>query len=210
VSVWFETLPAELQFDHLLRLVKAEVAENLPLLERLQQLRRSGNSGQWSAEQDPSLTQVVRVDDAHRVWMGSLEITELLRQQMLGDLYSAAAAQFSVPGSGALSSPLGGMEGRSGFWFEVNAELTIYGATDPSAQVTVGGHPIQLRPDGTFSYRFSLPDGEYHLPAVANSADGIDSRSAELNFSRRTQYRGEVGQHPQDPNLRKPLPENVA
>src|SRR5688572_31722682 len=32
------------------------------------------------------------------------------------------------------------------------------------ATVTIGGRPIRLRPDGSFSYRFSLPDGEYELP----------------------------------------------
>ena len=53
-----------------------------------------------------------------------------------------------------------------------------------------------LRPDGTFSYRFSLPDGRYELPAVATSADGTDSRSAGLEFSRSTEYRGDVGNHP--------------
>ena len=51
------------------------------------------------------------------------------------------------------------MERAKGFWFNVNAELIIYGATEPTARVTLGGHEIKLRPDGTFSYRFSLPDG---------------------------------------------------
>jgi hypothetical protein len=102
------------------------------------------------------------------------------------------------------------MERKKGFWFNVNAELIIYGATEPSAEVTIGGRVIKLRPDGTFSYRFSLPDGQYRLPAIATSADRTDSRSADLKFSRDTQYRGEVGQHPQDPKLKRPLVENVA
>ncbi len=59
-----------------------------------------------------------------------------------------------------------------GFWFNVNAELIIYGATEPNAKVTLGGHEIKLRSDGTFSFRFALPDGKYDLPAVAVSADG--------------------------------------
>jgi hypothetical protein len=96
------------------------------------------------------------------------------------------------------------------FWFNVNAELIIYGATEPGAKVTLGGQEIKLRPDGTFSYRFSLPDGKYELPAVAVSTDGTDARAADLKFSRQTEYLGEVGAHPQDPSLKPPLPDNLS
>jgi hypothetical protein len=96
------------------------------------------------------------------------------------------------------------------FWFNVNAELIVYGATEPGAKVTLGGHEIKLRPDGTFSYRFALPDGQYDLPAVAVSADGTDGRAADLKFSRETQYLGEVGAHPQDPSLKAPLPDSLS
>jgi hypothetical protein len=106
-------------------------------------------------------------------------------------------------GPSSVSSPYGGEE-RKGFWFNVNAELVIYGATEPSAQVTLGGRPIRLRPDGTFSFRFALPDGQYELPAVAVSEDGTDRRQAELAFSRSTVYSGEVGAHPQDRQLKPP------
>jgi hypothetical protein len=91
----------------------------------------------------------------------------------------------------------------------VNAELVIYGATEPSASVTIGGRPIKLRPDGTFSYRFALPDGQYHLPISAVSVDE-QQRHVALNFSRSTVSSGEVGMHPQDPALRPPEVENLA
>jgi hypothetical protein len=111
----------------------------------------------------------------------------------------------------SLGSPLGGVPSRhKGFWFNVNAELIVYGATEKDATVTIGGRRIRLRPDGSFSYRFSLPDGCHQLPAVAVSADGTDARAAALEFSRATAYRGDVGRHPQDPALRPPAPENVS
>ena len=109
------------------------------------------------------------------------------------------------------TSPFGGARAdkTKGFWFNVNAELIIYGATEPDAKVTLGGHEIKLRSDGTFSFRFSLPDGKYDLPAVAISADGTDGRAAELRFVRETQYLGDVGATPQDPSLKPPLPDNL-
>jgi uncharacterized protein len=153
------------------------------------------------------------MDQVRRVWIGSLEITELVRRQIARDISSLSAAQLSLPSSlslASLASPFGGMEKRKGFWFNVNAELIIYGATEPDATVTIGGRQIKLRPDGTFSYRFILPDGKYDLLAEATSADGDDSRSADLKFSRSTDYRGDVGKHPQDPAMKPPLVEHVA
>ena len=77
------------------------------------------------------------------------------------------------------------MEQAKGFWFNVNAELIIYGATEPDAKVTLGGHEIKLRSDGSFSYRFALPDGKYDLPAVAVSADGTDGARGESEIQPR-------------------------
>ena len=46
----------------------------------------------------------------------------------------------SVAGAlSSVSSPYGGLEQKKGFWFNVNAELIIYGATEPNATVTIGG-----------------------------------------------------------------------
>jgi hypothetical protein len=225
LSVWFETLPVDLRLEELVRLVKAAVQDNVPLMEAIQQLRatgfpglpdaRSAGAGHWTSDQERALAQIVSMDSVRRVWMGSLEITELIRRQFLQELSSQAAAQLGESGSwsgavSSFSSPYGGMERRKGFWFNVNAELIIYGATEADATVTIGGRTIKLRPDGSFSYRFSLPDGKYDLPAIATSADGTDSRSAELKFSRDTQYRGDVKTHPQDPALKPPLAEHVA
>lgn len=109
-----------------------------------------------------------------------------------------------------VSSPFGGEIKKPGvFWFKVNAELIIYGATEPDATVTIAGRPITLRPDGTFSFRFSLPDGHYELPAMAISSNRREGREAHLKFSRATEYHGEVGAHPQEAALRPPVGEHL-
>lgn len=232
-SVRFETIPLEVPFKRLLELVKGAVAEHLPLVEVIRQLRELGypelpafqaatstpEPGAWTPEQERALAQVVSIDEVRRVWMGSLEITELLRRSLEQEMSSQAAAMLAggelsgaVPAGGlsSVSSPFGGGVRRKGFWFNVNAELIIYGATEPDATVTIGGRKIQLRGDGTFSFRFALPDGRFALPVQATSADGDDARSAALEFSRATEYRGDVGRHPQDKALKAPRPENVS
>ena len=151
--------------------------ENLPLAQAVEELRRHGHPelprakgtpvSTWTPQQEQALAKVVNIDEVRRVWMGSLEITELIRRRLAHEISSLGISSLS-----SLSSPFGGAGQPKGFWFNVNAELIIYGATEPAAKVTLGGHEIKLRSDGSFSYRFALPDGKYDLPAVAVSADG--------------------------------------
>jgi hypothetical protein len=214
-SAEFATIPIELPMAKLLSLVQEIIQENLPLAEALRELRAQGHAelpaaaaapGQWTPAQERALAEVISMDRVRRVWMGSLEITELIRRQFVSELASMAAARLGraegVPTSPmGISSPFGGGVPGKGFWFNVNAELIVYGATEPNATVTIGGRRIELRSDGSFSYRFALPDGQYEMPIVAVSADETDGRAAELKFSRTTEYRGDVGTHPQDPGL---------
>lgn len=112
----------------------------------------------------------------------------------------------------APSSPVSSQPGRPaprGFWLNINAEVIVYGATDPAARLLAGGRPVRLREDGTFSFRFSLPDGEHPLPFQAISPDGLETRSAALTFSRASVYSGGVAAHPQDPALRPPSPSHI-
>jgi hypothetical protein len=67
-----------------------------------------------------------------------------------------------------------------------------------------------LRTDGTFSFRFALPDGEYPLEITGAAADGSDRRVIHLQFARQTRLTGDVGVHPQDLALKPAVPGNVA
>jgi hypothetical protein len=217
----YATIPFEFPFAKLMQIIEDAVRDNLPLAQAIEELRRHGHpdlprlttpaptpgsTRTWTPQQEQALAKIISIDDTRRVWMGSLEITELIRRRLAHDMTSPA-----MPfGISSVSSPFGGMaEKAKNFWFNVNAELIIYGSTEPDAKVTLGGHEIKLRPDGTFSYRFALPDGKYDLPAVAVSSGGDDARAADLNFSRATEYLGDVGAHPQDPSLKPPLPQNI-
>jgi len=62
------------------------------------------------------------------------------------------------------------------FFLEVGTEVILYGRTKPDATVTVAGKVVPLRPDGTFSVRFHLPDGVLNLPVIAVSIDKEHTR----------------------------------
>jgi hypothetical protein len=72
------------------------------------------------------------------------------------------------------------------FQFEVDAELVVFGATDPNSHVTLRGEPVRLQSDGSFMVRFSLPDRRQVLPIVASSADGAEQRTIVLAVERNT------------------------
>ena len=220
-SVQFATIPIEVPFEQLVALVKVAIAQQVPLAEAILQLRAAGHAGlpdpevvatpeQWTPQQEQALAGLISLDAVRRVWIGSLEITELVRRQLVRQVSSLAAVPTSPMGAvSSISSPFGGGEQAKGFWFNVNAELIVYGATEPDATVTIGERTIRLRQDGSFSYRFALPDGNYGLPITARAADGHDERHAALTFSRATDYRGDVGTHPQDERLKPPCPANA-
>lgn len=75
------------------------------------------------------------------------------------------------------------------FWLVADAELIVYGATEPDATVTIGGQPIKLNPDGTFRFQMSFQDGNIDYPIVAVAADGEQTRSIHMTFDRATPSR---------------------
>ena len=104
------------------------------------------------------------------------------QERMRKALFSGILAS---PGMASMSSPGKKIPQRK-FWFWVNTELIVYGATEPDAKVTVQGNEIQLRPDGTFSLRFALPDGKQVIPCTAQSADKVEERTITPIVTRET------------------------
>jgi len=99
-----------------------------------------------------------------------------------------------VAAAEVISSPIGGWaKPERRFWFNVDAELIVYGATEPDAQVTMGGRPVQLRADGTFTCRLALPDGDHGLALAATSADRREVRYAELRVRRESEHGAQGG-----------------
>ncbi len=83
-------------------------------------------------------------------------------------------------GSESISSfQPGASEGRlkkRKFFFEIWTELIVHGRTEPDAAVWLNQKGVTLNPDGTFTLRYSLPDGEIPLKFIAQSSDGVEQR----------------------------------
>ncbi len=110
----------------------------------------------------------------------------------LDDSDSAAAAGLSASGvglwaSGRNASGAGGVAPRQrAFWLVADAELIVYGATDPSARLSIGDEEVPLSSDGTFRVQVPFRDGQQVYAIQAVAADGEQKRNITLEFERST------------------------
>ncbi len=92
-------------------------------------------------------------------------------------------------GAGIWSSGLNdsgiGISNRS-FWLVADAELIVYGATDPSATLTIGEEKVPLASDGTFRLQVPFRDGSQNYEIKAIDSTGQQERSITMRFDRNT------------------------
>ena len=136
----------------------------------------------WSDFDSKKADRIYAMSGGFDAGASSLELKQLFEERLRRPLGSPSVTSFGS-GGGAL---FGGRSRK--FWFQLDAELIVYGATEPNARVTLQGEPVQLRPDGTFTMRFSLPDSRQILPAVAISPDGMEERTIVLAVERNTKH----------------------
>lgn len=102
---------------------------------------------------------------------------------------AAAGGQRSGVGlwaSGRNDSGAGLAPRQRNFWLVADAELIVYGATEPSALLRIGEEVVPLSSEGTFQVQVPFRDGEQIYPISAEAADGVQKRSITLAFSRTT------------------------
>jgi hypothetical protein len=199
----FVTIPFHVSFNELYELIAAQSQPGEELAETLARLQRSDYELPFQARIPRDLTEKESVElleylgdeEVRRRMVGSFEITEILKKRFETMVSSGQWASSAGAWVTSLSSPFGASFGAArerGFHMHVNAELIIYGGTEPNAKVRIDGHDISLSKDGTFSYHFVFPDGNFHIPIDATSADGVETRSALLSFLRMTELEGDV------------------
>jgi len=240
----FATVPIHLTFQRLVEMVRGHMREGESLITALSRLQgegrrllfRPGRAPEWTDDQRQVLAALFGPEVMDRISMGSAEIDQLLRKELLEKLSTESASElvsksrmaeilgpvesslFSAYVAGGLGAALSSEvtswfsgAGSSwsaqafgqerGFFMHVNAEVIFYGGTHPDAKVWIDGRQVQLASDGTFRFHFRFPDGNYSIPIVAESPDGVEQRTAALRFERGTARQGEVGHTAQPEHL---------
>ncbi|WP_366944809.1 DUF4912 domain-containing protein [Chamaesiphon sp. GL140_3_metabinner_50] len=112
-------------------------------------------------------------------------------------VFPSGAGMWSLPTTSGVNMSGVGMSGigmdvgerQRQFWLIADAELIVYGATEPDAAVSIGGRQIKLNPDGTFRFQMSFQDGNIDYPIIAVAKDGEQQRSVHMTFDRATPSR---------------------
>jgi hypothetical protein len=109
----------------------------------------------------------------------SLELQELFEERLRRPMGSPMVTRY---GNGAPALLATSQTLR----FEVDAEMIVYGVTNPDTHVSLRGEPVKIRPDGTFTVRMSLPNQRQVIPVVASAANGAEQRTIVLAVERNT------------------------
>jgi hypothetical protein len=140
------------------------------------------------------------VDDCERIYamsggfsaeQSSTELQELFEERLRRPMGPPAAR------SGAMDDEEG-EEGVPAFELDVDAEMVVYGVTQPGAYVTLQGEPVKVHADGTFRVRVEMPNRRRVLPIVASTADGAARQTVVMAVERNTKSMGPAGREQQE------------
>ena len=68
------------------------------------------------------------------------------------------------------------------FWFVVDAELVLHGATEEGANVTIDGQKVKVNPDGTFKLTIPFVNNLVDYQITANSANKEQTKTIDKKF----------------------------
>jgi uncharacterized protein len=161
----------------------------------------TGAAGTSDTEQSAIYERIFGMTDSTQSLRISGSLYGSMQQSPLESLSSfvfpSGAGMWALPTTSGVNMSGVGMSGigmdvgerQRQFWLIADAELIVYGATEPDATVSIGGRQIKLNPDGTFRFQMSFQDGNIDYPIVAVAKDGEQQRSVHMTFDRSTPSR---------------------
>jgi hypothetical protein len=134
-------------------------------------------------------------EDCERIYAMSGGFSAEQNSSELQELFQERLQRPMGPPSGRAAAPdeEDADEVIAPFDLEVDAEMVVYGVTQPGAYVTLQGEPVKVHADGTFRVRVELPNRRQVLPIVASMADGGAQQMVVMAVERNTKLMGPTG-----------------
>ncbi len=196
-SDWLEDQFVTVNFDQELR--GKTVLELVPPVKKLATATAEAYSSNQIYDDIFGMAQGIEAQRVAGSLFGSMQQVPVHEQAISSYVFPSGVGMWAVPTASGLTMSGVGMSGAGfsadipmrprQFWLIADAELIVYGATEPDANVTIGGRPIALNPDGTFRFQMSFQDGLIDYPIIAVAADGEQTRSIQMKFNRETPSR---------------------
>ena len=141
---------------------------------------------QWGILQR-EFERLLELSGVQMIGKGSFDIAKLMRErweelmaisQIPQFVSSGFVSSFAVPREQVVPKE---------FYLKADTELIVYGETLPDAKLYINGDEFKLTPDGRFSLRMLLPDGEKVIPIKAVSADGTMEKQIIFVVTRKSE-----------------------
>ena len=126
---------------------------------------------QWAVLQR-EFERLLELSGVSMIGKGSFDIAKLMRERWEELLAISQIPQFISSGFVSSFAKRELEQKPKEFYLKADTELIVYGKTLPDAKLYINGDEYKLSPDGRFSLRMSLPDGEKVIPIKAVSSDG--------------------------------------
>jgi len=126
---------------------------------------------QWAVLQR-EFERLLELSGVSMIGKGSFDIAKLMRERWEELLAISQMPQFISSGFISSFAKRELEQKQKEFYLKADTELIVYGETLPDAKLYINGDEYKLSPDGRFSLRMSLPDGEKVIPIKAVSSDG--------------------------------------
>jgi hypothetical protein len=126
---------------------------------------------QWAVLQR-EFERLLELSGVSMIGKGSFDIAKLMRERWEELLAISQMPQFISSGFISSFAKRELEQKQKEFYLKADTELIVYGETLPDAKLYINGDEFKLSPDGRFSLRMSLPDGEKVIPIKAVSSDG--------------------------------------
>ncbi|MEE2675402.1 MAG: DUF4912 domain-containing protein [Planctomycetota bacterium] len=108
---------------------------------------------------------------------GSSDLKDLFEKRLNRPIGESVVSRFGFKAPGT---------DEEEFQFDVDAELIVFGNSDPTSSVVIKGEPVKLGRDGSFTVRMDLPDRRMVLPCVSTTADGRRQKTVVVAIERNT------------------------
>jgi len=119
------------------------------------------------------------------------ELQELFEERLKRPMGTPMTTRFGIGAERFLDR-------ENDFDLQVDAEMILHGVTKPNAHLMLGGEPVQVKSDGTFSVRMELGNQRQVIPVVAESPDGVQQRTIVVAVERNTKVMEPVTRDPNE------------
>ena len=138
---------------------------------------------QWAIMQK-EFDRLLSLSGVDKIGKSSFDVARLMKERW-EEIVSISSAQMPTSRSSS-SLQKRAPKTEKQFWLKADTELIVYGATESDAALTIGNDAVPLKPDGSFSIRMALPDGEKKIPIKAVSKDATMTKRITFKVGRET------------------------